>query len=297
MKLIKSSVWHIPQEPGLLGVYKQIELAGRTAYKSEDKITEDSAKRFVDMLIERKHYRPLEFGTIYLTVPTNIDPEFINFYDRNHWSTINFDDEWYYITTNARVIIENKRQDDLKYISEPYFHDLRFTVKVICSRGIMDEARTHIALSHLGESTRYCNYSKNKFDNQVTFVMPHWVDIEPGNYSQTYYSLLDDKNYIWKLNDDKTQHEILTFGKDIDYKYHTLLKSLADAEYNYFHLLNGEGLPPQDARAVLPLQTKSELMMCGYLDDWNHFITMRCAVDAHPDMQIIANKIKETLCL
>ena len=86
MKLIKPSTEIIPQQEGLLGVYKQIELAGRTAYKSEDKITEDSAEKFVNMLIEREHYRPLEFGTIYLKLPTNIDPEKICFYDANHWS-------------------------------------------------------------------------------------------------------------------------------------------------------------------------------------------------------------------
>lgn len=69
MRLIDSSVEIIPQESGLLGVYKQIEIAGRTSYKSEDRITEDSAKGFVDMLIKRGHTAPLEHGTVYLYAP------------------------------------------------------------------------------------------------------------------------------------------------------------------------------------------------------------------------------------
>ena len=83
----------MPQQTGLSGVYKQIELAGRTSYKSENRITEDSAEKFVNMLIDRGHLAPLEFGTIYLQIPTNIDPKIISFYDDNPYSRTNFDDE------------------------------------------------------------------------------------------------------------------------------------------------------------------------------------------------------------
>ena len=69
MKLINSNVMIIPQEPGLLGVYKAIESAGRTCYKSEDKITSDSAKKFVDKMISLGHTAMLEFGTVYLKIP------------------------------------------------------------------------------------------------------------------------------------------------------------------------------------------------------------------------------------
>ena len=275
MKLIKPSTEIIPQQEGLLGVYKQIELAGRVAYKSEDKITNDSAEKFVNMLIERKHYRPLEFGTIYLKLPTNINPEKICFYDSNHWSRWTNDDEYYYVTTNARVIVENELQDDLKYICEPEDqHYRRITARVISSRGIIDEARTHIAFSHLAESTRYCNYSKDRFDNNVSFIIPRELNIESGIYS---------------MSD-------LNFGKDIPMKFKTLLQSYSDAEHNYFHLLNAEGFAPQDARNVLPLGVKSELMTCGYEDDWDHFFAMRCDVAAHPDMQLIANELKKKIC-
>lgn len=71
MRLIKSSLEIIEQQPELEGVHKQIELAGRTCYKSEDKITEDSAKAFVDRMIKSGHGAMLEHGTVYLRIPEN----------------------------------------------------------------------------------------------------------------------------------------------------------------------------------------------------------------------------------
>lgn len=300
MKIIKSDCWLVPQEPGFLGMYKQIELAGRTAYKSENKITEDSAKNFVEMLIKRGHYRPLEFGTIYLRFPTNINPEVIDFYDRNHWSKVvlDKDGEWYYVTTNARVITENERQNDLIYWCEPTeYHEKRITAKIVCSRAIMDEARTHTAISFIGESTRYCNYSKDRFDNQLTFIMPHWMDIKEGIYFDDFYSVLDDKHHIRFIEQSSSITNDLKFGIDIPYKYQRHLSHWCKSENDYFMELNGIGLLPQDARGILPLDIKSELAMCGYIDDWKHFFSQRCAIDAHPDMQIIANKLKDLLCL
>lgn len=146
MKLINSKVELIPQEKGLLGVYKQIEIGGRTAYKSEDKITEDSAKKFVDMLINRGHLSPMEHGTIYLTVPAS-DPnaeELFNGYFEDPYSRICYIDDNYYVTTNARVITENHWQDDLKFLTEPTIHHaLRMTVRITCSRSIGNEVVRH----------------------------------------------------------------------------------------------------------------------------------------------------------
>jgi len=115
MKLIHSKVEIIPQSLGLSGIYKQIELAGRTAYKSEDKITSDSAKAFVDMLIGRGHTAPLEHGSIYLILPceNNDSANYITAlkYRENRYSKVNFDVindlRFAFITTNARVIYEN----------------------------------------------------------------------------------------------------------------------------------------------------------------------------------------------
>lgn len=130
MKLIESSVQIIEEKDP----YKMIELARRTCYKSENNITEDSAKEFVDRMIKLGHGAILEHGTIYLTIAKtamNIgDPIF---YIRNKYSKVNEDDLFYYITTNIRVIVENNRLDDLQYQVDPTeHHEKRITVKFIC---------------------------------------------------------------------------------------------------------------------------------------------------------------------
>ena len=111
MKLIESNVEYIPQAEGLEGIYRQIEIAGRTAYKSEDKITDSSAKKFVDMLIRNKHYAALEHGTVYMKIP---DKTFQR--DIYKWKIMipngcpyvhmNSNSICYYITTNYRYILE-----------------------------------------------------------------------------------------------------------------------------------------------------------------------------------------------
>lgn len=144
MKLIESSVQIIEEKDP----YKMIELAGRTCYRSENNITEDSAKEFVDRMIKLGHGAMLEHGTIYLTIAKtamNIgDPIF---YVRNKYSKVNDDDLFYYITTNMRVIVENNRLDDLQYQVEPTeHHEIRITAKFICDRGVSHEFVRHVVL-------------------------------------------------------------------------------------------------------------------------------------------------------
>lgn len=189
MRLVHSKIKIIEQEPGLLGVYKQIEKAGRVCYKSEDKITDDSAKKFVDMLIARGHTAPIEHGTIYLhfqitSAMFKYTEDYLKlmaikeFYLANPYSKVvtvmsdRYSDD-IYITTNARVILENNRQDDLNYICEPSeHHEKRITVKFICSRGIGNELVRHRTFSFCQESTRYCNYSHAKFGGDIQYVIP-----------------------------------------------------------------------------------------------------------------------------
>lgn len=141
MKLIESKVEVIEQQPGLDGAYKQIELAGRTCYKSEDKITEDSAKGFVDRMIKSKHGAMLEHGTVYLSVPKE-ETEIIGFHGWCQYSKVRSDlvmeepCNWL-ITTNMRVLVEHDRLRDLKYICEPTKrHAKRITARFTCDRGV-----------------------------------------------------------------------------------------------------------------------------------------------------------------
>ena len=268
MKLIKPTVEIIKQEEyDLNHIFKFIELAGRTCYKSEDKITEDSAKEFVDRMIKSGHGAMLEHGTVYLKI-TYKDIDFAilyMFYERNKYSVLNHseDNKIYYITTNYRVLVENNHLNDLKYLCEPtLFHKRRTTVKFICDRGVSHEFVRHRVFSFAQESTRYCNYSKDKFGNELTFILPNWVN---ENYKSIENSELTD----------------LTFRMFLE-----------KAEETYFLLLK-LGWTPQQARNVLPNSLKTELVMTGFNDDWRNFFKLRCAPNAHPQAKELADMLKD----
>ena len=273
MRLIKPSVEIIKQEKyDLLYVFKFIELAGRTCYKSENKITEDSASEFVDRMIKSGHGAMLEHGTIYLTIPvSDISNPIIYKYILNSYSKIFIDFTNSYITTNYRVLIENNWLDDLKYISEPYlFHAKRTTVKFICDRGVSHEFVRHRVFSFAQESTRYCNYSKDKFNNELTFIIPCWIkNLKEGNY-YAYCEYNNSKNDTSKRWFD----------------------SCMSAEFVYTNLIE-EGWKPQEARSILPNSLKTELIMTGFNDDWENFFELRCAPNAHPQAKELADMLKD----
>ena len=281
MKLIKPYFEIIEQEPGLEGIYKQIELAGRTCYKSEDKITPDSAKGFVDRMIKSGHGAMLEHGTVYLKVlHRDANTIFGNWvtdqYMSNPYSNINFDYNGdYMITTNLRVIVENNWLDDLEYIYEPTeHHEKRVTVRFICDRGVSHEFVRHRVFSFAQESTRYCNYSKDKFGNELTFIIPCWLDIKPFSYSTDIMSGAQIKK-----------------AKETDPSLN-FIQGLANSELQYFELLD-KGWLPQQARAVLPNALKTELVMTGFISDWKHFFELRCDKAAHPQARELAIPLQE----
>lgn len=171
MKLIESKVEILPQSDGLEGIYRQIETAGRTCYKSEDKITADSAKDFVQKMITNGHTAMLEHGTVYLYVEESSESnkedfnacnEIYSFYRTNKYSQVRSAGvgsltghiNRYYITTNYRVIVENNRYDDLKFICTPEFNNKRVTVRFTCDRGVSHELVRHRVFSFAQESTR-----------------------------------------------------------------------------------------------------------------------------------------------
>lgn len=284
MKLCKPlfEIWE--QSAGLEGVYKQIEKVGRVCYKSEDKITEDSAKPFVDRMIKSGHGAMLEHGTVYLKVinkglslcnyeKDHIEDKYIN----NPYSKVVFGKypkynsyeeklkatQEVYITTNYRVLVENGWLDDLQYICEPTeFHERRITVHFVCDRGVSHEFVRHRVMSFAQESTRYCNYSKDKFGNELTFIKPCWLDIPTGQY--VYWD--GDWCDINKMKIQLPEGE----HKDID----AFLWTLNNAEIHYTLLINS-GWKPQEARAVLPNSLKTELVVTGFTSDWNHFFDLR----------------------
>ena len=150
MKLIESKAEYIPQEEGLEGIYKQIELAGRTAYHSQDKITPNSAKDFVDRMIKSKHGAALEHGIVYLCVPMEYS-DIIYKYEREQYSKVGdayngHAGDWqsYPIVSNLRVLVENNWLDDLQYLCNPTeHHEKRYTFKLTTSIGVTRELNRH----------------------------------------------------------------------------------------------------------------------------------------------------------
>jgi thymidylate synthase (FAD) len=190
MKIVKPSVellWITPEAE------KQIEAAGRTCYKSEDKITEDSAEKFCRKMIVSGHYPMIEHAVA--------------------------------------------------------------SFRIITDRGITHEIVRHRLASYAQESTRYCNYNSDKFGKECTFIEP------PG--------LTGMERDTWKV-------------------------ACNQAEVNYFTLL-GHGCSPQIARSVLPNCLKTEIVMMANFREWMHFIKLRGAKTAHPQIRPIAIMIHDRL--
>lgn len=274
MKVINASVQEIKQAPGIRGIYQHIEKCGRTCYKSEDKITEDSAMKFFQGLVNRKHFAMLEHGTVYLRLPGKeiYAHDYISkvVYSKYSFTKVGEDGN-FYVTTNMRVLLEEAPNEYEAIINDYALeeadanHIRKYTAKFTISRGIANEFVRHRVLSFAQESTRYCNYMKDKFGGELTFIRPEWLK-EDG---------IDmEKIGIW-------------------------LNAIARSEKDYLDLVK-LGIKPQNARGVLPLDLKTELVVTGTLDQWEAFWDLRMREitgPAHPDAKAIADDWYNTICL
>lgn len=269
MKLIENKIEKLEQKNDLLGIYEQIEIAGRTAYKSLDKIEYDengrskTAKEFVERMVSMNHGSTLEHGTVYLLIHSkddNMRPYYFNNYSICKLLPYidNESHSIWAVTTNYRVLVENNLLDDLEFLCEPTeYHEERTTFRLTCARVQADSFVRHRTFSFLMESTRYCNYSNGKFDSEIQVVKPtKWEDYEKS---------------------------LLMF-----------VTSWESTERTYMNLISN-GVKPEDARDVLPLQLKTELIMTGTESQWNEFFKLRISDHAHPDAKYIAEQIKEQL--
>lgn len=279
MKLIESKAELILQPEGLEGIYKQIEFCGRTCYKSEDKITENSAKGFVERMIKSNHTAMLEQGTVYLDLPNSArDFDAVLSYSLNKYSRLivfkGEDRIHNYVTTNYRVLVENGWLDDLKYVCEPtQYHEKRYTMKFITDRGVSHELVRHRVFSFAQESTRYCNYSKDKFGNEITFIIPSWCNFEPAQ--------------IEEYERGDYRHSSV--------REYALLSGLSEAENHYMTMLSDD-CTPQQARQVLPNAIKTEICVTGFASDWRFFFDLRYYGETgkpHPDMELLASKARD----
>ena len=292
MKLIKPSHQIIePTGYTIDDIYKSIELAGRVSHKSEDKITEDSAKAFVGRMLNMKHLATCEFGTVYLEYhvqdPSVIgEPNYhkqqeelnslIKKYANNKYSCIKVNHYYdtVFITSNYRVLVENNWLGDLRYLCIPTsFHERRYTVKFICDRGVTHEFVRHRPFSFMQESTRYCNYSKGKFNNELTFIIPCWSNIEEQDYGDIFN--------VKEPNNTLAPNE------------YAFIDALRTSEAHYIGMVSNDWKPEQ-ARAILPNALKTELYMCGFAEDWKHFCKLRDDKQhAHPQAYELAHPLHE----
>lgn len=284
-------IWE--QEPGLKGVYKQIERAGRVCYRSENNITPESAKPFVERMINSKHFAMLEHGTVYLYVnKTNIDKKNYSnikeFYCSNKYSVVvlnkDKDNECMCITTNLRVLAENDKLDHLKYVCEPTDnHQKRVTVHFTTQIAVTREYNRHRTNSMAEQSTRYCNYSKDKFNNQISINKPTWVDDTSIFEKYNDYDFISICKIIGKEGIKNCNLGPITWW----------WLSNKMSEIAYLKLIE-LGKKPQEARVVLPLDTNTELVHTAFVNDWKHFFDLRAfnkTGAAHPDAEIIAKPL------
>ena len=289
--------------------YEFVEKVGRTCYKSEDKITDGSAKKFVHNLIERGHWAMLEHETLYIettydfmsnllttfvTVPDVF--RFLNITCHSLGSVISGSFRAFYdllenhpdrVLNPLRVLLSNNYPEVfgeypdvdkesmwmgcVKEITRHYFiwhygdvkdtisHHLTHTVRFVCDRGVSHELVRHRVASFAQESTRYCNYSKDKFGNEITVIKPCFFEEYSAEFGE------------WEV-------------------------SCRQSEYAYFNLLRN-GASPQEARSVLPNSLKTEIMITATEEEWQHIINLRYIGTTgapHPQMkQVMAMVIDD----
>ena len=276
MRLVKPSFEILEQGFSVNDIYKHIELCGRTCYKSNDKITEDSAKPFIDRMIKSKHFAMLEHGTVYLEYhvkdPSEVGEseyhnqqviinKLINKYSANPYSVVlvNHYYDTCFITTNYRVIIENNWEEDLQYLCElSYFHEKRITVRFIANIHFYKDLTRHRKMSYAIESTRFCNYTKDRFGGELTFIQPCWITEEyiPGDYNRSEQFVM-------------------------------FTEMLENIESTYNFMINS-GWQAQQAANILPQATKAEIIVTGFAKDWKYIFDLRAIGTTgkpHPQMQ------------
>lgn len=290
MKLINQNVeeWHCGYT--LPEIWAHIAKCARVCYQSEPRNNGETDEEFVKRVILHNcsfeeigesrelqlklHLSVLEHGTVYLDIPYEEDTgEGILLFNSNKYSKHSYG--WgvkCYITTNMRVIVEQNLTKYLKYICAPTKHHyLRTTFNITTDIGVARELARHRTHSISEESTRYCNYSKDKFNNELTFIKHCWLNDEKLKLYGDYHTVIRDKS-----------------------PESIFIANLNNVEKDYLELIK-LGWTHQQARQILPLSTKVQTIHTAFESDWAEFISLRanaCSGSVHPNMKVIANKIK-----
>ena len=300
MKFKDSDFEIITQGPGYLGGLKMIETVGRTCYQSQRKQTEDSCYGFVDRMKSSEHYAMLEFFTVYLKIQ-NTDPKFyksLKFYESNPYSKVNMDtfEKTLWITTNYRVLIENKRESDLDYLCIPELeHAKRTTIRLFISRGISHECVRHRVASFAQSSQRYINYSKQHFGGEIIFIIPDKFYRLRDEYAETVDSLTgESRGYLKNLHGEELVNALICIDRGAACWYDNMVRT----EEDYKYLTLEEGWAAQDARDVLNNATSTILNICMFDEDWKHYLDLRSLGTTgkpHPDMKRISDRVLDKM--
>lgn len=299
MNFIDPDVKLLEQETTLNGALKMAEYAGRICYQSMDKTGSKTPVEFVNMLLESGHGEPVEHATLYLKwdmKEEDYSHKRYNFYKHNKYSVLKTyeDDRNAYVTTNYRVLVENDRTNDVAFICNPIKgkHEPRLTVQFTTQNVISKEANRHDSNSKSELSTRFCNFSKDKFGHEININKPTFIDekdIEKVKESESTIDVL-----LQFLNEFQNKTDNGTDGlTPVDYWY----AANAFAEFCYMKEIEG-GWLAQQARTILPLDVNTVCVHTAFLSDWKHFLALRyfgTTGAPHPDMIVLAEKLYNIL--
>jgi len=286
-------------------IFRHIQRCARVCYQAEAKDTGESAKDWCYRMLMRRssdggndilasHLAMFEHGTVYLWIgDTLAHRKAIDRYLGNRYSSCGmaqFPDKGFWVTTNMRVIVENNWEEDLQFLCDPMkCHESRHTFAFTCDIGTSREFNRHRANSVAESSTRYCNFSKEKFGKEITYVIPPWMDIPEG---KAY--LRGSKCYRQERKEDGSLDFVPVVYDDMTQAF---LKTLSMAESSYLELL-GMGWKPQEAREVLPLATRTQVVHTATLKDWRHFLALRSdgvSGKPHPLAKELADQVATLL--
>lgn len=284
------------------GLLKNIELAGRVCYKSEDKITDSSAKSFVEMIRGKNHFSVLEHGSIYLVVSKSSPLPLREL----PWCHIMENNGKIYYYTNFRYICQTlPTLADIILKDDPLPEGIEFFIpekddpyrrrsfRIITNFKISEQYVRHRAFSHSKESSRYCNYAKERFNNEISIVIPMGSEGWFGSMTGTLEGI-DDKWYFTPDDGDNNEsmRNQLALCFPVDEKKRFVLNLLEKAprlnkvlsrcklaELDYLDEIQN-GSRPENARDFLTLYTKTEQIMTGFQKDWHDLIQKRCVPGA-----------------
>ena len=296
MRIVSPSVELLPEPKTPEDVLRHIEACGRVCYRSEDRITDGSAEKFVRMIIKRGHEAVLEHARITLTMESGIDRAYTrvvrdemrsmgicDYLTGSHWGRLvsgnirawraflafahkmclSMPETYARMVEGYPSLFEDLRLEMPEalqtkiHIPEPMTRSERemhgwHTLRFVCDRGVSHEIVRHRPASYCQESTRYCNYSEDRFGGEIACVEPFFFS--PGTRAYD----------IW-------------------------LGNCETAEQAYFTLLD-EGATAQEARGVLPTDLKTEIVMTADNPEWLHFLKLRTGEAAHPKMRLLARE-------